>query len=309
MSSRTNPNLYVIIHAGLGNQMFQYAAGKALAKRLNTSLVLDRSAYANQSPKTARRDYMLDAFRIDAPTLEGKTYSPLFAALKEYKLARQFMRRQGAAGFGVPIYEEPHRHFDPRLTLLALPVIIRGYWQSERYFAHIGDEIRSDFQLKAPLGDDSRRAADKIASAQTPVSIHLRRGDKVANPKVRDMFSVLSDDYYRRAISLIEERVPNPLFFIFSDEPEAAERFFDFCPNRVVVDGRRGHPAEDLALMSQCDHHIIAVSSFSWWGAWLNPSPDKVVVAPRPWYNPAFAPESDTVDHIPEGWIRLAANG
>lgn len=305
--SRSDPILYVVIHAGLGNQMFQYAAGKALAKHLNCEFVLDCSAYANQSPKTARREYLLDAFRIDAPILEGRAYSPLFAALKQYKLARQFMRRQGAAGFGIPTYEEPCRPFDPELASRQLPAIIRGYWQSERYFEDIAGEIRGDFKLRDGLSENGNRVAERISGAAAAVSVHVRRGDKVTAAIARDRFGHLSTDYYRRAYKFFEDRLSNPLYVIFSDEPDVSRDIFDFFENRIIVDGRSVHPAEDITLMSLCDHHIIANSSFSWWGAWLNPHPDKIVIAPRPWYSPAAIPESDTVDLIPPRWTLLSA--
>ena len=291
--------------------MFQYAAGKALAARLGFRLILDCSNFTNPSPKTAVREYALDDFQLSlsGPVLEGRRLSKFGALLKEHKLTRQLLPRQGAAAFGVPSYEEPHKPFDPNLATIDSPVILRGYWQSERYFEDIAAEIRGDFQLKEGLSEHGKKVAGKIADARTAVSIHVRLGDKAADPRVRNKFGHVSDTYFRRAVAFIEKRFTDPLYFIFSDEPDTAQRFLDFCPNSEVVDGRSERPAQDMVLMSLCDHHIITNSSFSWWGAWLNPSPGKVVLAPRPWYNPIVVPERDTVDLLPPGWTCLGAHG
>lgn len=301
--------IYAALSGGLGNQMFQYAAGRALAARLGAGLILDCSNFTNPSHMTAVRNYALDDFQLSlsGPILHGHKLSKPVAFLKRYKLTRQFLRRQGAAALGVQIYDEPHRPFDPGLASLKAPAILRGYWQSERYFEDFSEEIRDDFQLKGGLSENSEKIASKIAGARTSVSVHLRFGDKVENPRARNRYGHVSYAYYRRAVAFIEERLAEPSYFIFSDEPETAQRFLDFCPNGVVVDGRTEPPAQDIRLMALCDHHIITNSSFSWWGAWLNPGLEKIVVAPQPWYNPVSIPESDTIDLLPPGWFRMNA--
>lgn len=301
--------IYAALSGGLGNQMFQYAAGRALAARLGVGLVLDCSNFTNPPHTTTVRTFALGDFRLSlsGPILLGHKLSKPAAFLKRYKLTRQLLRRQGAAALGIQIYDEPHRPFDPNLVFLNAPTIIRGYWQSERYFEDFAAEIRDDFRLKHGLSENSEQVASKIAEARTAVSVHLRFGDKVSDPRARNRFGHVSDDYFRRAVACIEERFVEPSYFVFSDEPEAAQKFLDLCPNGLVVDGRSEPPAQDIALMALCDHQIITNSSFSWWGAWLNPNPEKVVVAPQPWYNPVFIPESDTIDLLPPGWSRIDA--
>ncbi len=312
MKLTVQKTVYTAIKGGLGNQMFQYAAGKSLASVAGCGLKLDLSFY-DKPGRATPRDYRLNVFRLD-PTIAGASelaavkgsLSKMFLrSRKRRKKARTLLRPLGRWITG-NVYEEPHYHFDPGLFECRAPVLIDGYWQSERYFAGIGDIIRRDFRLREPLSEDSLRMAEEIAEASVSVSVHVRRGDMANNPAIHANFGVCSLDYYRRAIDLIRACQPDPRFFVFSDEPDYVRRTFDFCPDHRLVDGNADRPEEDMFLMSQCDHQIIANSSFSWWGAWLNERPDKVVIAPRQWFSAAKLQRRNTMDLYPDGWFTLA---
>jgi hypothetical protein len=167
-----------------------------------------------------------------------------------------------------------------------------GYFQSERYFESISDSIRQDFTFKNPdtsLMTELRRAAE----GKPVVSIHVRRGDYITLP---DHHPLLTKEYYESSMSVFKD----VLFVIFSDDPEWCEyqEMFDGC---MVVDAS---DATVMYTMSQCDHNIIANSSFSWWGAWLNNNYHKVVIAPKGWFGPAYS-EYDLSDLYPSRWIVL----
>jgi hypothetical protein len=177
-----------------------------------------------------------------------------------------------------------------------------GYWQSEKYFQDIAATIRRDFTLATDLSAQDRAVADAIADVNA-VSVHVRRGDYVTDARTRAAHGVCSNEYYLQACDMIIRRQPDPHFFVFSDD-------LDWCRSHLQLPGAAtyvGHNGPDrdyadLYLMSQCRNHIIANSSFSWWGAWLNPRSDKVVIAPCQWFSGL---DVDTRDVLPDGWIRI----
>ena len=196
--------------------------------------------------------------------------------------------------------KEPFR-FDPETLVLQDDVRLFGYWQSERYFVDHAAEIRDDFRFRVLPDDRNRALATRIA--HTPaVSVHVRRGDYVTNPATKAVHGALPLDYYHAAVDRIRESEPEPHFYVFSDDPDWCSANLDLGGATTVVDHNRGRGSEDLRLMSLCSHHVIANSSFSWWGAWLNAREDKIVVAPQEWMrDDSF----DTRDLVPEGWIRI----
>jgi hypothetical protein len=180
--------------------------------------------------------------------------------------------------------------------------MLDGYWQSERYFADVSDRLRSEFTFKASAAGRNAEIAGEIAAVNA-VSLHVRRGDYATNPAMTAMHGICPIDYYDRAVEFVIERVADPVFFLFSDDPDWVREHLKIDWAVVVVehnDSDTGH--EDLRLMGLCRHHVIANSTFSWWGAWLNPSPEKIVVAPKRW----FAEDSiDTSDLLPADWVTL----
>jgi hypothetical protein len=288
---------------GLGNQMFQYAAGRALALRCGAALKLDLSGFVAKVP--AKRRYALDCFSIHASAASkadlARFYRPPGPRSRRMDRVLQRLHIHWPEG-DWPIYREQHFEFDPAVGQLMAPTYLDGYWQSERYFSDIAGVLRRDFTVKAPLNPENEALAAGIDAANA-VSLHLRRGDYVEDPTTNRYHGICSLDYYERALACITARAGPPLLFIFSDDQQWARANLRLAVPMTFVDANppdQGHL--DLQLMARCRHHIIANSSFSWWGAWLNPSPDKIVVAPQRWFGGAG---HDTRDLIPPNWVQL----
>jgi hypothetical protein len=262
------------VYGGLGNQMFQYAAGLGLAQRLGARLVVDaRWFFPAPDPD---RSYELDAFGVE-PSLG---------------LRDRLRLRLGRA----TVHREEHYEYDQAVEALRGNVVLDGYWQRERYFAHCRDAVREAFRFRGELAP-AQGVLLRELEGEDSVSVHVRRGDYTA-PKRQRRFGLLPLDYYDAATALVRERVPGARFTVFSDDP-------GWCREHLG-DGLRYSPPgsgrDDLRLMAACRHHIVANSSFSWWGAWLGANPDKLVVAPERWFT---APElADTSPALPE-WIRV----
>jgi hypothetical protein len=278
--------IIVRLNGGLGNQMFQYALGRRLAFERKVPLWLDLDLL-RRPRRPNERAYSLDAFHI----------SPTKRLVRPYVLGQ--LKLSQFAGH-VRLIKEMAYH-----ALQDIPcgrsLVLDGFWQREEYFAPIAETIRHEFQLKTPLIAERQKIADRVGD--NAVSIHVRRSDYTEVPSYSCFFGTCTSDWYETAVAIMRERVKNPHFFVFSDDPAWARANLPISGQSVeFVDPRPDQrDFEDLHLMSRCAHHIIANSSFSWWAAWLNPSPAKIVVAPKVWYK--GAPE--TPAHALADWIRL----
>ena len=182
------------------------------------------------------------------------------------------------------LIEQPGR-FEAEVLTAPADCYLEGFWQSAEYFADAAELVRADFAFKADPPPAAVRRLGQIAGCQS-VSLHVRRGDKAWRPKVKSAHGVLSLDYYAQAVAAVAARVPDPCFFVFSDDLDWARENLRLPFPAFFIDDNAGQPdCEDLRLMSACHHHIVANSSFSWWGAWLHPLPESVVVAPARWVN------------------------
>jgi hypothetical protein len=299
----------VSLIGGLGNQMFQYAAGKALAERHGVELALDLSGFRNY----AQRPFLLDRLCVPEADMAsarlggaGKPTSNFVRSLWKQRIDRML----GRAGLpklpsSANQYREPHFQYDPMFQSLGPETKLFGNFQSERYFRPIADTVRDCFSLRVPFGIESAEVCARIEHSRLPVSVHVRRGDYI-NPGTLKVHGILGEPYYRQAINRIETALGEGIdLFVFSDDAGAAEQVLNFVPKSRLnhVRGDPERPWEDMALMARCRHHVIANSSFSWWGAWLNRSPAKVVVAPRAWFAPAGLKKLNTADLYPPGWI------
>lgn len=201
-------------------------------------------------------------------------------------------------------FRQKHYHFDEEFLNLSNHVYIQGFWQSEKYFSGIEDILRKEFTLRNPTTSLFEQMAKTITDTNA-VSLHVRRGDMANNPETNRLHGACSLDYYRLAVKYISEHVSQPHFFVFSDDPVWVEKNLDLeFPVTLVSVNNQFQDYEELHLISHCHHHITANSSFSWWGAWLNPKLDKIVICPKQWFGD-FSYDHDTKDLIPEGWIRL----
>ena len=274
--------------SGLGTQLFQYAAGRHLAKKFGASLRIAHDLPNNLANQEYLRPLMLQKFAITAPIGPVNRFDRLVLSTRtRYALPSRLLRKVAR----VQVIREA---VDAFLFHHPFPVIkgtrmvyLLGYWQAHSIVASVAPELRREFRLREPPGEQSRRMAEQIAAAPMPVSVHIRRGDY---PTVFGQQAVLPGEYYETAMARMRARFPNCSFFVFSDEAAYAREWVGDRVGCVIVDHNDAATAhEDLWLMSKCRHHIIANSTFSWWGAWLNPRADKCVTAPSEWLGFATA--------------------
>ncbi len=280
---------------GLGNQLFQYAAARAVAVRHDQELRFDISGFAS----LPGRSYRLDHFRIEGRPLESAELGAL--GLKGLHSPWGRLKRKIGLLPTVPVITEPHFHFDPRLEQAPAHCYLSGYWQSPCYFAKVETQIRQEFRVRSPLSPRTLELADRIAASES-VAIHVRRGDYISNRTAAAVHGACGSEYYAAAERLLLENRPGVQAFVFSDEPAwAAGNLRLAMPATFVDHNPPDRDYEDLHLMAQCKHHIIANSTFSWWGAWLATHPHKFVVAPRVWFQGA---DHRVDDLIPHEWKR-----
>jgi hypothetical protein len=290
----------VEIFGGLGNQMFQYALGRNLSLKLNTRLVFKYSINITRTdfdPKDIPS--IFNIFDLTGKVEKYKKPQNYFIKYIGYiknKFINIFTPK-------FTVINESDFHFDKNILLSSNNCYLTGYWQSEKYFINIENLIREEFRIKKEMTLDNLEIAEKIKQTES-VSIHLRGRDYITREIIKKIHFTCDQSYYERSISLITENIKTPHFFIFSDDPEWAKAFLKTNQSFTFVEGNTWNKSnyEDLRLMSLCRHNIIANSSFSWWGAWLNENPDKIVIAPEKWFND---PTKDTKDLIPESWIKI----
>ena len=285
---------------GLGNQMFQYAAGRSLASKRGVPLQLDRTPFEEYD----LHRYGLDALRVQEAFADPEEIARLTGGRR--RGASRMLFRAGqkmrSPEKRTVIREEQFAPFNPAVLEAVGDVYLNGYWQSELYFQAIEEIIRAEFQVRTEPDAENAEMAGRIRDCAS-VSIHIRRGDYVSNEKTNRVHGSLGLDYYRRCVQLLAAEIGDPQFFIFSDDPAWVEENLKLeYPTTYVTHNDAGRNYEDLRLMSTCRHHIIANSSFSWWAAWLNDRPGRRVLAPRRWFRTL---DLDTRDLYPRDWTQI----
>ena len=284
---------------GLGNQMFQYAAGRALSLDLQCPLLLDLSGFKNYS---LHNGFELE--RVTQAPIHIATPGQLRKLLswRSGNLVRKLLKRLPyRSARGRHLVVEPHFNYWSGFSKILDPSYLMGYWQSEKYFKDFELRIRSDFEFRKPLIGENLQTSFLMKDANS-VSLHVRRGDYVTHAATAKVLNPCSLDYYQRAVECVSKTVTSPHFFVFSDDPEWAQHNLKITFPTTYIDRNFGpQNYVDMQLMTHCKHNIIANSSFSWWGAWLNKNSDKLVIAPTNW----FANGIDDRDLIPPEWIRL----
>ena len=283
------------IIGGLGNQMFQYAMVRAASLRLEAPLKLDVAGF---------KTYDLHAYGLNHFNVVGDVANKNEYVVGAPKTILDRIRMRLGLSTRLESYQENGLEFDAKAFALRGDIYLDGYWQSERYFSDFQPQIRNDFSFKTTPDSINQAYLDHINSV-VAVSVHIRRGDYVNNPSINAIHGVCDLDYYRRAVEFLRSRIQSEdlHFFVFSDDPEWVRENVNFGSATTFVshnDASKNY--EDMRLMSSCKHHIIANSSFSWWGAWLNANPDKVVVAPKQWFKSSTLSSTDIV---PDSWSRL----
>ena len=271
MSNSKDKIVVAKIEGGLGNQLFMYAAAKRLAVKNDATLRLDvASGYAHD---IYRRSYCLDLFNINAEVASlRESYMSAWGGKRRY-LARKINRW---LPYSSRYYITEEKPFDQRLLDFEITtrVYLQGYWQDERYFKDIENIIRKEFTFVGAHDQKNLAWKEKIEDSNA-VCLHVRR---------KEYEHALPKAYYERAIRCITKRIEKPHFYCFSDEPKwIVDNLTIDAAYDVLTHNREGKEHEDFWLMTHCKHYIIANSSFSWWGAWLNPNPDKIVLAPSKW--------------------------
>ena len=285
------------IEGGLGNQLFQYAAARSLADRLGCELALDLRGLEVNGDRPFQLDHyctrasiadsiLLDQLPSPRASRKGRLLSRLSPLLPAYCRYPAFWPRSFA--------------FDSRLERLSYPVYLIGYWQSERYFSWNRDRILQDISLRQP--DPQAPFLQKILGVPS-AALHIRRGDYVSNAAASQFHGLCDMRYYQRAVLELKSHVPDIEIFVFSDDHQWVRENLQLDAPVHYVDiygADQGHL--DLELMRRCRHHIIANSSFSWWGAWLCQQPQQMVYAPARWFADSGV---DTSDVIPAAWVRM----
>lgn len=283
--------ILVRLKGGLGNQMFQYAAGRALADRHGVELLLDSRFFAS---------YKLHAYGLDRLAISSRHAS--LDELERWPIwQRKPLRIVQRLGIKTRWYCPPQFGYDRLWSSLGDDLMIDGYFQSEKYFASIADVLTREFTPKDSLSA-SNNAIREQAQQTESVMIHVRRGDYVTDPKTLATHGVCSPAYYDASIQYLRERLIDPQFFVFSNDMEWARENLDLGKNAIYVEGNEKSPEIDIYLMTQCSHHVVANSSFSWWGAWLSRDPCKLVVAPKHWF---VTDKLNADELVPSGWVRL----
>lgn len=268
--------IIVKITGGLGNQLFQYSLGRALSLKLNCELVLDTSFYPTQT----LRKYELDKFNIQARLATQKEIDSAGAGNGFFS---RLIRKIGLISIFYPNYvqELESIKYVNEVDNCNVGSYLDGYWQNPSYFSQYKSQLCADFTLVELLSDEAQHWK-RIINETISVSLHVRRGDYVANVHTHNVHGLCSLEYYQKAIETIKSEVNNPTFFVFSDDIEWCKNNLAIFGDLQFVDNTKT-ALDDLVLMTKCQHNIIANSTFSWWGAWLKS--DGVVIAPRNWFS------------------------
>ena len=300
--------IIVLLQGGIGNQMFQYAAGRALAIRNNTVLKIDLGFLKDGvlRENVDYRNYGLNNFCIIEDLISEEESDSFIRKCKFFsRLKLSWFNKKTDYRFPLPkIYCQKGHGYDPEFVSISNNSYLIGYWQCAKYFAGIEEIIKKDFMFKN-LPDQSNTVLLNRINGCESVAIHIRRGDFKNLPGL----GTINPGYYIKAINYLVEKLNNPALFFFSDEMEWVKENFNSIKSDCVkyymeINNSAGSEADDLRLMSNCNHNIIGNSTFGWWGAWLNSNPDKIIIAPEKLFaDPAI--DKQLQGMIPDNWVRL----
>lgn len=278
------------IKCGLGNQMFQYALGKRLSLDWTSELKVDVSWFNNIKAGDIPRELEIDSFNV---ALDEATEAEIVKAMPSF-FVRVIDKIRGR------INRNHFYRFYPQILKKEKDIYLDGYFQSYKYFESIRDILLQEFTLKPGYNTEVNKMKEEIEKSGQSVAIHIRRGDFAT---IRKGYNGLCDlSYYERALANIKKKYIDVKLFIFSDDIEWAKTNLKLASPMVFISHPMLNAAEELWLMSLCKHQIIANSTFSWWSAWLNQYPDKIVVSPSCWL---VAEDIKTDNLLPSDWIKI----
>lgn len=293
--AKTHKKMVIVkLMGGLGNQMFQYAAARALSG--NEKIYLDTSFLKNNT--ISNENFTARAFELNVfqNLLQKSINNNLLRFLLSKKKKYTYLRKVLPSKFRNIkfVYDDNFGDFLSKSNANS-SLYLDGYFQNPTYFDGIRPALLNEFRFIETTENISHIKNNILTS--NAISLHIRRGDYL-KANVNSVHGILPLSYYEQAVSYLNEKLKNPIYFIFSDDPDWCTENLSFLKNKYIVSGN--YPSWiDMHLMSICKHHIIANSSFSWWGAWLNENKEKLVVCPKTWF------VSQSTNIIPNEWIVL----
>ena len=262
--------------------MFQYATAKSIAVRNKDNFKLDITFYTRQS----LRMYELNLFNINEALVNNKNFFSKVIRKFEF-LSKYYYREREVVNYDSNVFKKKN-------------IILDGYWQNEKYFKSIRETILKDFTPVNRLSDEANYYLKSIKSSNS-VSVHVRRGDYVENIDTNNDHGVCALSYYQNAFEYLNNKADNLTFFVFSDDMNWCKKVFSFLERKVFIENTKT-VVDDLELMKNCKHNIIANSTFSWWGAWLNQNHEKIIIAPKKWF---AKKEWKNKNLACENWIKI----
>lgn len=284
---------------GLGNQLFIYAMGRAVAERLSCPLFVDLGYYSQSNPHDTPRVPELDWIIRPDQILTVTQQSRLSHLLTRVRTKFHLHDSQR-------VFQEHGFAYDSRIQEISIGTRLLGYFQSWKYFQSISDELRADILKQAPKSDWFQTEQRLLQELEPWIALHVRRGDYLATNNAQH-HGLTGRDYYETAIKSIESKLGPCNLVLFSDEPSAAAELISTIHpiTRVTKAPNDSHPMESIVLMSQANAIITANSSFSWWAAWLANLEPKLTFTPDPWFASAG---NDERDLCPPQWVRLPSS-
>ena len=283
---------------GLGNQMFQYAAGKALAAKHGVDLRLDTGFLeANPNGAYTKRNLELSVFEMPLKFAQPTDLKSFSSQQSRFK---RVLRRWLPSLFKGKYFAERSQGLHKEFFSLPAHTYLDGFWQNETYFLNVREQLLNDFKPKEAMPTAVERYYARIQTS-TAVSLHVRRGDYVSVATAGEFHGLAGLDYYNAAINYLQEKIGEFELFVFSDD-------IAWCKSNLSQKGKityvehSAHALWDMVLMSACNHHIIANSSFSWWGAWLDTKVGSRVIMPRFWFKNA---SSESLGITAKNWLTL----
>lgn len=291
----------VNIIGGIGNQMFQCAAGLALSERLGTELLYDIRMFDNYK---LHNGFELNRVFLTQKKVANDHEIRRIIGWRASKFGKRLMRNRILQRYSCKKYFIEPCFSSRSLDLLPKDIYMKGYWQSEKFFRGFEHIVHQHFRYKSTFANEENiKISRALNKSLNSVSIHVRRGDYILNEKTNFVHGACDIDYYKNAMHYIEARINNPEYYIFSDEIEWAEKHLPVKGKKIFINHNNGIDSfNDMRLMSLCRHNIIANSSFSWWGAWLNMNKNKIVISPKRWFRNENIRKKGIV---PDSWIKL----
>jgi len=293
--------IIVRLMGGHSNQLFQYATGRRLADKRGVELLLDLTYLENTPKVDTPRHYELGSYPICARRATQSELNRILPLDFKPTLPFKITWRLGLDRRIRPI-NEMGKAFNDRVLNVRDNTYLFGWWQNERYFIDIRDKLLREFEPKTPMTAKNKEYLKKISTTQS-ISLHVRREDYVTNEHANEVHGLTPLDYYHKAITRVTNLSADkdPHIFVFCKEIEWCKANLEFKLPTTFVEGNT-QGADDMRLMKHCKHNILTNSSFSWWGAWLNQNPRKIVIAPKVWLQDKG---DNTKVELPQNWIRL----